>query len=102
VAGVPKDKIRSISSAIDKLDKLPWAEVKKEMIEKGIDSAVADDIGQYVQINGSGISGVLELLRSNSRLATNNDLEAGMNDMDLLRHYLEAFKVSDRVVLIYL
>ena len=53
VCGVPADKIRTISSAVDKLDKLPWAEVKKEMTEeKGLDSAIADKIGEYVKHNG--------------------------------------------------
>jgi len=50
---VPSDKIRTISSAVDKLDKLPWADVKKEMTEeKGLDPAVADRIGEYVKLKG--------------------------------------------------
>lgn len=53
LAGVPADKTRAISSAVDKLDKLPWADVKKEMtVEKGLDEAVADRIGQYVGLKG--------------------------------------------------
>ena len=32
--GVPKEKIRPISSAVDKLDKAPWAEVKRELVEE--------------------------------------------------------------------
>lgn len=53
VCGVPSDKIRAISSAVDKLDKLPWLEVKKEMTEeKGLDPAVADKIGEYVKHKG--------------------------------------------------
>ena len=34
VCGVPTEKIRTISSAVDKLDKLPWEEVRKEMTEE--------------------------------------------------------------------
>ena len=50
---MPIDKIRTISSAVDKLDKLPWADVKKEMTEeKGLDPAVADRIGEYVKLKG--------------------------------------------------
>lgn len=53
LAGVPADKTRSISSAVDKLDKLSWADVKKEMtVEKGLDENVADSIGQYVGLKG--------------------------------------------------
>jgi histidyl-tRNA synthetase len=53
VCGVPEPKIRAISSAVDKLDKAPWAEVKKEMVEeKGLDPVVADKIGEYVKLKG--------------------------------------------------
>ena len=67
------------------------------MEQKGLDSAVADDIGRYVQINGHGISSVLDQLRCDSRLTANKDFEAGLKDMDLLRAYLEAFQLSDKV-----
>ena len=37
---------------------LPWAEVKKEMTqEKGLDPTVADKIGQYVKLKGTGLDG---------------------------------------------
>ena len=37
VCGVPAEKFRAICSAVDKLDKLPWEEVKNEMVQvKGI------------------------------------------------------------------
>ena len=52
VCGVPTEKTRTISSAIDKLDKETWENVKKEMIEKGISESCADQIGQYVKIKG--------------------------------------------------
>ena len=54
VCGVPPEKIRTISSAVDKLDKMAWADVKKEMTEeKGLDAAVADKIGEYVKHKGT-------------------------------------------------
>lgn len=53
LAGVPAEKTRMISSAVDKLDKLPWADVKKEMVvEKGLDPEIADRIGEYVGLKG--------------------------------------------------
>jgi len=53
VCGVPNEKMRSISSAVDKLDKLPWEQVKQEMVDvKGLDEAVADRIHDYVQLKG--------------------------------------------------
>lgn len=63
LAGVPEDKTRPISSAVDKLDKLPWADVKREMVvEKGLDEAIADRIGEYV-----GLKGEYQLDTSDSR-----------------------------------
>jgi len=56
VCGVPNDKIRTISSAVDKLDKMAWADVKKEMTEeKGLDGEVADRIGEYVKLKGASL-----------------------------------------------
>ena len=44
---------RAICSAIDKLDKSPWAEVREEMVaEKGLPPDVADRIGEYVVLSG--------------------------------------------------
>jgi histidyl-tRNA synthetase len=54
LAGVPADKTRSISSAVDKLDKAPWAEVKMEMTEeKGLSDEIAEKIGRYVSLRGT-------------------------------------------------
>jgi histidyl-tRNA synthetase len=56
VCGVPECKFRAICSAVDKLDKSPWEEVKKEMVEeKGLDAAIADQIGAYVKLKGVSI-----------------------------------------------
>jgi histidyl-tRNA synthetase len=53
LAGVPADKTRAISSAVDKLDKAPWTEVRKEMtVDKGLDGVIADKIGEYVGLKG--------------------------------------------------
>jgi histidyl-tRNA synthetase len=68
VAGVPDEKIRSISSAVDKLDKIIWADVKKEMVhEKDISDEVAVQIGEYVTRSGD-ISEMLRFLKSDPRL----------------------------------
>ncbi|DBA86294.1 TPA: hypothetical protein ACH3X1_005790 [Trebouxia sp. C0004] len=50
LCGVPASKFRAICSAIDKLDKEPWEEVRREMVDqKGLDSKAADAIGRYVR-----------------------------------------------------
>lgn len=97
VAGVPEDRIRTISSAVDKLDKLPWGEVKQEMVEqKGLPESVADQIGQFVRNCGT-LGEILDLLKADERLAANEDVKAGVEDMTLLLSYLEAYHIADRV-----
>ena len=50
IAGVPEEKFRPICSAVDKLDKMSWEDVKCEMVEeKGLAAAVADKIGLFVR-----------------------------------------------------
>ncbi|EWG43766.1 histidyl-tRNA synthetase [Fusarium verticillioides 7600] len=96
VCGVPEDKIRTISSAVDKLDKLPWADVRKEMTEeKGLDGDVADRIGEWVVLKGK--QDLLEKLQSTESLAANESMKKGMEDLALLFEYLEAFDCLDRV-----
>ena len=96
VCGVPKDQIRTISSAVDKLDKSPWEEVKKEMVEvKGLSEEVADKIWEFVQRKGG--RDVMEELRKDERVTGNQNLVKGLDDMELLFEYLDAFGVLDKV-----
>ena len=96
VCGVPKEKIRTISSAVDKLDKSPWEEVRKEMVEeKGLNEEVADKIWEFVQLRGA--RDILDTLRQDPRVTSNESLVSGLEDMDLLFTYLEAFDVLPHV-----
>lgn len=55
VCGVPAAQFRAISSSVDKLDKAPWAEVRREMVdEKGLDKNIADRIGNYINLKFEG------------------------------------------------
>ena len=96
VCGVPKDKIRTISSAVDKLDKSPWEEVRREMTEeKGLDGDIADKIGTYVVLKGS--RELLEKLQADATLTANESANQGLADMELLFGYLTTFQVLDRI-----
>ncbi|KAI9311820.1 histidyl-tRNA synthetase [Dichotomocladium elegans] len=93
VCGVPEEKIRPISSAVDKLDKLPWEDVKKEMTEeKGLSSEVADKIGEYVKLKGS--RDLLEKLSKDEALSKNASASAGLADMALLFDYMDVFNIT--------
>lgn len=96
VCGVPEEKIRSISSAVDKLDKMPWVDVRKEMTEeKGLAPDVADKIGEYVVLKGQ--KDLLARLMADEQLMANESMKAGLADMELLFTYLEAFQAIDNI-----
>ncbi|XP_043253237.1 histidine--tRNA ligase, cytoplasmic isoform X4 [Colletes gigas] len=94
--GVPQDKFRSICSSIDKLDKSPWSEVRKEMIEeKGLNETSADNIGTYVSRTG-GVELIAEL-RNNVELMKHGSAAKGLESMELLFKYCNIYKIMDKV-----
>ncbi|XP_039958963.1 histidine--tRNA ligase, cytoplasmic isoform X2 [Bactrocera neohumeralis] len=94
--GVPADKFRTICSAVDKLDKSPWAEVRKEMIEeKGLDAVAADKIGEYVRLSG-GIELVAQL-QADEKLKSVSSAVKGLESMQLLLKYCDAMGLSPKI-----
>ncbi|XP_033212969.1 histidine--tRNA ligase, cytoplasmic isoform X2 [Belonocnema kinseyi] len=94
--GVPKSQFRGICSAVDKLDKSPWEEVRKEMVEeKNLDGAIADKIGAYVSLSGQ--IELVEKLRQDENLMKSPSAVQGLNAMELLLKYCEIYKISDNV-----
>jgi histidyl-tRNA synthetase len=90
LCGVPADKFRTICSAVDKLDKEPWTEVKREMVEdKGLDSSVADKIGKFVVRKGSPWELYYALMEEKAFGDHKGAMEA-MEDLRILFTYLEA------------
>jgi histidyl-tRNA synthetase len=96
VCGVPEDKLRAISSAVDKLDKAPWSDVRKEMVEtKGLDPEVADRIENYVIRKGG--RDLLNDLKNDQALMSNKKAKLGIDEMELLMNYLDAWGCLDRI-----
>jgi len=96
VCGVPDCQFRTICSSVDKLDKTPWEEVKKEMVsEKNLEEHIADKIYEYVQLKG-GMDLVDQLL-ANETLMANKSAKQGVEDMKLLLNYCQLFGVMDQV-----
>mmetsp|Transcript_19460 Transcript_19460/g.35962 ORF Transcript_19460/g.35962 Transcript_19460/m.35962 type:complete len:524 (-) Transcript_19460:50-1621(-) len=93
VCGVPEHLFRPICSAVDKLDKLSWEDVKKEMIEKGIDDETAEQIWVYAQRKG-GRDLVNELLQD-EKLCANANAKEGLDAMLLLFKYAESMAVPE-------
>ncbi|ODQ81433.1 hypothetical protein BABINDRAFT_159727 [Babjeviella inositovora NRRL Y-12698] len=94
VCGVKEEDVRKVSSAVDKMDKLPWAAVKKEMVvDKNQPEEVADKIGEYVKLKGTVRETIAELKKDELILA-NASAAAGLEEMEILAEYLEAFEIS--------
>ncbi|KAF8594755.1 class II aaRS and biotin synthetase [Ceratobasidium sp. AG-I] len=88
LCGVLADKVRSISSAVDKLDKLPWTDVRKEMVEgKGLE-------GDYVKLKGG--PAILTELRATA-LGKNKVGAAAVDDMEILFRYLDVFGITSKM-----
>lgn len=94
--GVPAAQFRTICSSVDKLDKSPWPEVRKEMIEeKQLDEATADRIGEYVRMSG-GVDLVEQLLKD-EKLSAVPSAVAGLEAMRLLLKYCGIFGLQNRI-----
>jgi histidyl-tRNA synthetase len=89
--GVPKDKFRTICSAVDKMDKLPWEKVREEMLEKGLHADVADKIGHYVQQKGH--KDFAERLLKDENLVKVEAAKTALDEMKVFLDYCETFGI---------
>ncbi|XP_061692080.1 histidine--tRNA ligase isoform X2 [Syngnathoides biaculeatus] len=97
VCGVPDDMFRTICSTVDKLDKIPWEDVKREMVnDKGLSEEAADQIGEYVSMQGG--MDLAERLLQDQKMSRSKQACAGLSDIKLLFSYLQLFQVTDKVV----
>ncbi|XP_057375447.1 histidine--tRNA ligase-like [Daphnia carinata] len=94
--GVPDTQFRTICSAVDKLDKSPWADVRREMTdEKGLDPEKADQIGQYVL--RAGQDDLVEQLLADTKLCASKSAIEGLEALKLFFRYAELYGVKKRV-----
>lgn len=92
--GVAPDDVRRVSLAVDKLDKLPWAEVRREMVEdKGQRPEVADRIGDFVKVLGS-IRDTLAFLRGAESLRSSVRAQEGLAEMGTLADYVDLLGIA--------
>jgi histidyl-tRNA synthetase len=97
VCGVPSEKIRCVSSSIDKLDKTEWMVVRKELIEeKGIDEACVDQIGEFAKLNG-GLE-LITKLKTNEKLSKSKDAMEALDDLEILFKYCTIFNIDKKLI----
>lgn len=92
VCGVPDELLRTICSAVDKLDKEPWETVRTEMLQKGLNEASADRIHDYVILAGEPTE-ILARLREREDLVARcgkdlDNMERLFTMVDEMRHDL--------------
>ncbi len=63
--------------------------------EKGLESSVADKIGEYVKLKG-GME-LVESLMADEALSKNKSAKAALEDMKLLLQYVDLFNITDKV-----
>lgn len=97
ICGVPADKFRPTCSAIDKLDKEPWTEVRRELVDdKGLPGSVADAIERFVCQVGAPRA-LHAALEADQLFGTNADAATAMAELKVLFDYLDAMGVLDYV-----
>ena len=90
ICGVPADKFRTICSAVDKLDKEPWSEVRREMVEdKGLTGDVADKIGEFVVLKGKPWE-MYNSLMDGKKFGIHKGAMEAMEDLRVCFEYLDA------------
>lgn len=95
ICGVPKDKFRAISSAIDKLDKESWEDVSDEMHNtKGLPMESVNMIKKFVDNKGNPKELLSKFKNNKSEWFGENPIaNEALNELEILYNYLEAMDV---------
>uniref|UniRef100_A0A646QFZ5 histidine--tRNA ligase n=1 Tax=Hemiscolopendra marginata TaxID=943146 RepID=A0A646QFZ5_9MYRI len=97
VCGVPSHMFTTICSSVDKLDKLPWEDVKAEMVNtKGLPGDVANKIGEFVQLNGR--MDLVEQLIEDEQLSKSKSAQLGLSGIKLILQYCDIYGITDKVI----
>ncbi len=97
MAGIPEENLRPVSSAVDKLDKMSWNDVRAEMVnEKGVKPESADIIGKWVVLKGD--KGLIDSLLISELAEKEPMAKEGLNEMKMLYEFLDLMGVSKDVL----
>jgi histidyl-tRNA synthetase len=88
-AGLPSDMTQEVCRSIDKLDKMPWEEVEKELQEKDIQSDAIEKLGALMQQQ-------LTLDTLSSALSGIETALEGIAETRQIFTYLEALRMDPR------
>jgi len=98
ICGVPNEKFRTICSSVDKLDKTPWEEVKKEMVEqKGLPESVANKVQKFVTLSGNPPE-LLKKIVDEKSCEGDESAQTALKELSILFSYLESMGCLDKVI----
>lgn len=121
--GVPQERFRNISAAIDKFSKVScivlsptsipqssqlyivlfspknyWHEVRKEMIEeRGLQQGITDCIGDYIGFRGR--QGLIDRFLADPKLSKVKRAVEGLKALKLMLEYCELYEVEETICL---
>lgn len=92
--GVPFDKLKSVCSSIDKLDKDPWSKIEKELLDKGLDAKIVKNVEQQIQFRGPPYV-ILKQLRK--EFEEHKQIQDILDTIELLFSYLESLDCLNKL-----
>ena len=93
ISGIKDDLYKTVCSSVDKLDKEEWDTVKKELLEKGITEDQSEKLWNFVQLKDKPKT-LLEKLKLNNDLLSNQKGKTALDEMDILFDYLEIMEID--------
>ena len=93
LSGIKDDFYKTVCSSVDKLDKEEWATVKKELLEKGINEEQSEKLWTFVQLKDKP-KVLLEKLKTNNELMSNEKGKTALEEMGILFDYLEILEID--------
>ncbi len=93
ISGIKDDLYKTVCSSVDKLDKEEWDTVKKELLEKGITEDQSEKLWNFVQLKDKPKT-LLEKLKLNNELLSNQKGKTALDEMDILFDYLEIMEID--------
>jgi histidyl-tRNA synthetase len=94
LASIPDDLHSTVCSTIDKIDKVEWAEICRELIDKGLCDEQIGLIQKYTSNRGG-----LEVLERMKRVEVYQTPEGrlAIEELTLLLDYLKTFNIENRI-----
>lgn len=96
IAEVPDDRHSTVCSSIDKIEKVGWAEVKRELVQKGLTEDQVETIRGYIEM--SGTEDVLEMLKSD-KIHELDECRSAVCDMEELFRLCRILGCSENLVI---